>query len=147
MYQEMLAFLRTKRVGVISVEMLDGSPHGAAVHFAHTEKPLAFIFLTDRKYRKSEPLLNRGITRASLVIGSSEDEMKSLQIDGEAALSEDQELKKIYFSKFPDKLGKYQGPDDIFFTFTPTWWRYTDWRKPEGKVILTSDGKIEVVKS
>ncbi len=136
MPKEALNFLNTQRVGVIAVKMLDDSPHGATVHFAHTENPLTFIFLTTPTYRKCEPLW-KGETIASFVVGTSEEIMKTLQMDGAAKLADTDELRKVYFAKFPDKL--YKHPEDIFFTFTPTWWRYTDWTLPQGKTIFISD--------
>ena len=138
MNEEILGFLDSKRIGVISVEMLDGSPHGATVHFAYQRDPLTFVFLTDRTYRKMEPLLKNSSTRASLVIGTDEDEMKTLQLDGTALSSEDQNFKDVYFSKFPDKKEQYGGPDDVFFVFKPAWWRYTDYKAPEGKKVVVS---------
>ncbi len=144
MNPEVLAYINTQRVGVIAVEMTDGSPHAATVHFAHHDDPLTFIFLTSPTYRKVEPLLQKELVRASFVIGLEEvpgGKEKTFQLDGVARLlSADEEmLKKVYFAKFPSKEGKH--PDDVFFMFTPIWWRFTDWANPAGKTILTSDGK------
>jgi uncharacterized protein YhbP (UPF0306 family) len=136
MPQEVLDFIKGERVGVIAVQMPDGSPHGATVHFAFMENPSTFIFMTSPDYKKSEPL-KRGPTRASFVIGTSEAVMKTLQIDGEAQLAESEEVKKIYFEKFPEKAGK--NLTALFFTFTPAWWRFTDWTKPKGKMVLSSE--------
>ena len=86
MNKEALEFLKKERVGVLSVEMMDGSPHGATVHYAHTEDPLIFYFETYREYRKAEPLFGREKTRASFVVGSDESNMKTLQLDGEVCL-------------------------------------------------------------
>lgn len=141
MNQVILDYIKSQRVGVLAVEMLDGTPHGSTVHFAHVENPLTFIFLSTPTYRKLEPL-RKGETAASFVIGTGEDVMKTLQMDGQATLAGTEELRKIYFTKFPEKLDKH--PEDIFFVFTPAWWRYTDWTLPEGKTIFTSDGKVTV---
>ena len=138
MSEEIYAFLDSKRIAVIAVEMLDGSPHGATVHFAYQKDPFTFVFLTDRNYRKVESLLKNQSSRASLVIGTDEEEMKTMQLDGVAALLEGKELEEIYFTKFPDKREQYESPDDIFFTFTPKWWRYTDYKASEGKQIIAS---------
>ncbi len=139
MKPEILEYLRSQRVGSLAVEMMDGSPHGSTVHFAHSDDPLMFVFLTERGYRKAEPLLQKEVTRASFVIGASEAEMKTLQMDGEALLldSETQYLQDIYFDKFPEKREKYGGPEDFFFCFKPTWWRYTDYT-PTGKTVVLS---------
>lgn len=132
----MLDFLKTQRVGVIAVEMPDGSPHGATVHFAHTEDPFRFIFLTDPESRKHEPLAGKKTVRATFVIGASEETMKSLQMDGEAQLMDTPEVRDAYLSTFPGKIEKFA--HNVLFTFSPIWWRYTDWKTPEGKKIWTS---------
>lgn len=141
MKQEILDYLKTQKVGVLAVEMLDGSPHGATIHFAQTENPLVFYFETSKKYRKAEPILNKESVRASLVVGSDPNDMKTLQLDGQVQLiseSEKEKFKKIYFGKFPEKLAKSYGDEQVYFTFTPTWWRFTDWTTPAGKLVITS---------
>ena len=143
MEQGILDYIKGQRIGVLAVEMLDGSPHGATLHFAHSEEPLTFFFLTSPEYRKSEPFLKNGKARASFVVGVNEDDMKTLQLDGEAKLEDTEEIRNLYFGKFPDKLGKH--PEDIFISFKPTQWKHTDWTRPEGKTIFTSDGEVKVV--
>jgi uncharacterized protein YhbP (UPF0306 family) len=142
MNQDILDYIKSQRVGVLAVEMLDGSPHAATVHFANTENPLQFFFKTHKGYRKCEPLYGKEITRASFVIGSDESNMKTFQADGEVRLIKEEEkelFNDVYLGKFPEKKEKPKGPDDVFFTFIPKWWRFTDWTKPEGKLILTSE--------
>lgn len=144
MNPEILNYIKSQRVGVLAVEMLDGSPHGATVHFANTENPLQFFFETYREYRKAEALFGREISRATFVIGSDESNMKTLQMDGEMRLikpEEKQIIDDVYLGKFPEKKEKSKEPKVVFFTFIPKWWRFTDWTKPEGKIILTSDTK------
>lgn len=141
MIPEIIDYLKTQRVGVLAVEMIDGSPHGATVHFAHTESPLTFWFETYHDYRKAEPILKNQITRATFVIGCDEGNMKTLQMDGEVRVlkSEDKEtFEKVYLGKFPEKRAKYDEGKFLGFTFVPTWWRFTDWTGPEGKKIITS---------
>lgn len=136
MQKEILDYIESQRVGVLAVKMLDGSPHASTLHFAYIENPLTFIFLTSPSYKKVESL-KEGDCLASLVIGTSEDVMKTLQMDGTAKLVDSEELRSAYFKKFPEKLDKH--PDDIFFIFTPSWWRFTDWTTSQGKIILTSE--------
>ena len=142
--KEILEYLNGQRVGVLALEMLDGSPHGSTVHFAYSEEPLVFFFETNRKYRKSEPLFGKPATRASLVIGSSEEDMKTLQMDGEARLIREEEhdvFWEVYFRKYPEKAKKAKDSEVVFFSFTPAWWRFTDWTRPEGKTIWNSSPK------
>lgn len=142
MNQEILDYLKSQRVSVLAVEMLDGSPHAATVHFAHSGNPLAFFFRTSRDYRKAEALVGKASARASLVIGMAESDMKTLQLDGEVRLLRDDEkemFNEIYLGKFPEKEAKPDDPKVLNFVFTPIWWRFTDWKTPQGKMIVTSD--------
>ena len=136
MKKEVLDFLKTERVGVLAVKMPDGSPHGATLHFASSEDGITFVFHTSPSYRKVEAL-KQGDTAASFVVGTSEEIMKTLQMDGIAKFEDTEEIRRVYFEKFPEKLKKPS--DGLFFTFTPTWWRFTDWKTPQGKVVLTSE--------
>lgn len=142
MKKEIIDFIQSQRVCVLAVEMLDGSPHASTVHFAYDEKTDTFFFETNRAYRKYEPLSGREITRASIVIGTDESNMKTLQLDGEVTSIvegiEKEVFSEIYFSKFPNKQAKASDPALVFFSFKTTWWRFTDWTQPQGKVILTS---------
>jgi uncharacterized protein YhbP (UPF0306 family) len=140
MPKEIYEFLDSQPVGVISVEMEDGSPHGATVHFAYQKSPFAFVILTGRNYRKAQSILAKKATRASLVIGTDERAMKTFQLDGVATVPETNEFEKVYFAKFPGKKEKFDTSDEVFFVFTPTWWRYTDYKAPKGKQTLVSEG-------
>lgn len=144
MQQDILDYLKTQRICVLSVEMMDGSPHAATVHFAHSENPFLLMFQTERQYRKSEPLYGREKSRASVVVGVNESDMKTLQMDGEVRLLREDEMeifKEIYLTKFPKKIKSSSEPNAVMFGFFPTWWRFTDWTRPEGKKILTSEDK------
>ncbi|PIR87275.1 MAG: hypothetical protein COU11_01245 [Candidatus Harrisonbacteria bacterium CG10_big_fil_rev_8_21_14_0_10_49_15] len=139
---DILKYLKTQRAGVIALEMTDGSPHAATVHFAHTEDPFIFYFETYREYRKAEPILRNEVTRASFVVGTAETDMKTLQIDGVARHSTDEKLiTEVYLAKFPNKKPKRDADPDkfIFFSFTPRWWRFTDWTHPDGKIVISSE--------
>lgn len=145
MPKEILDYLNTKRVGVLAVEMLDGSPHAATVHFAYDEDSGLFLFETDRRYRKSEPLFGKEATRASFVIGFEETNTKTLQLDGIAQLVKTEAGKelfeKVYYGKFPEKAEKAKklGDNWVSFSFKPTWWRFTVWTEDKGKVIISSE--------
>lgn len=143
MNPELIDFLKTSQTCVISIEMMDGSPHAATVHFANSENPFMFCFVTDRNYRKSEPLLGREVSRASLVVGVDERNKKTFQADGEARVlkgEEGQLFKETYFGKFPQKHEAVMADhNSLLFVFIPTWWRFTDYTKKTGKLILTSE--------
>ena len=148
MHPDALAFLNSQRVCVFAIEMPDGSPHASTVHFTAIGNEPILVFETDRRYRKSEALFNRDISRASIATGFEEGKnSKTLQMDGEArVLSSDDEHLKTYLDKFPEKAEKIHGSNVVLFEFKPIWWRYTDWSKPEGKTVYLSDGSVKVMK-
>lgn len=133
---EVIEFLKTRRVCVLAVEMPDGSPHAATVHFAHAEDPLTFIILTSPTSRKYQAFA-KVPARATMVIGTTEQDEQTLQLDGEICLSDNSEFQDLYDKKFP-KAGHLFKKDELF-TFVPTWWRFSDWTKPKGQMILTSN--------
>jgi hypothetical protein len=65
-----------------------------------------------------------------------------MQLDGvvEVVNHDEQELfDSVYFEKFPEKMKKEKETTTIYFKFTPTWWRYTDWKHEDGKFIIHSE--------
>ena len=139
---EIVEYLKEERIGVLAVEMLDGSPHAATVHYSYEENENIFYFETYKEYRKTEPILKGGKVRASFVVGVNEGKMKTLQIDGYVKILEGEEFKifeENYFAKFQNKLEKYKAGGFVCFSFVPSWWRFTDWTGPEGKKILNSE--------
>ncbi len=143
MRKEVLDFIHTQRIAVLAVEMLDGAPHAATVHFASNKDASVFYFETYRPYRKAEALFGRAKSRASLVVGFSEADMRTLQIDGEIRLLETELEKKqfeeFFLEKFPNMKVKMPRPDFIPFLLVPTWWRYTDWTGSNGKIVYNSE--------
>jgi uncharacterized protein YhbP (UPF0306 family) len=135
-----ISYIESNRILVLAVQMPDGSPHAATVHYAYDAARNLFIFETYREYRKMEAFASTGTTRASLVIGSSESDMRTLQIDGTARLLNDSdEGVVLYMKTFPEKQGKYEAQKLVFFACTPTWWRFTDWTHADGKRVETSE--------
>jgi general stress protein 26 len=145
MQPEITDYLATEQVGVLAVEMLDGGPHAATVHFAHAPGSLVLYFETYFESRKAEPLFGREATRASFVVGSDARAMKTLQLDGTVSLvtpEEKEAYAAVYFGKFPGKIEKSKDPKFTSFKFVPTWWRFTDWTLPSGKLVLVSGESI-----
>ena len=145
MQKEVIDFINSQFLSVLSLEMPDGAPHAATMHFAFSENPRMFLFETYRPHKKSEALFSRPESRASLVIGFDEKSRRTLQLDDEARLLLDDTerllFNKIYFKRFPNKKEKSKDPKFVFFAFLPRWWRFTDWDAPGGKLVLTSEDK------
>ncbi len=129
-------FLQKHRISVLSLVDAENAPHSSALHYAWDESRNLFLFFTRTKTKKYE-LLSSGIARASLVIGFSEEEFITVQLQGNAAMLHDEEAKAAYLQKFPHIRQRVHDADAIFLCFEPTWFRYTDY-KPTEPIIFTS---------
>jgi len=137
-----LDFLTKERVCSLTTLLKDGSPHGAALHFSHKNNPVELYFSTEKTSIKCEALLEENTVKGSVVVGFSEDEWITLQMDGEVSVISDKDelnaAQKIHYPKHPESEKYKDYPNTIFLKFTPKWWRYTDYNiKPE--TILSSE--------
>lgn len=132
MNQKVSEFLNAHHVGVLSVQLKSGKPHGATVHFSHQDNPLKVFFMTDRNSKKVEAILDGSTMGASFVTGFDEDSMQTVQMDGSVRIVTDAAeiaaLKEVHYAKLPSAK-KWEGaPDSVFLEFTPTWWRFKDYK-------------------
>ncbi len=142
MNQDILSFINSQRIAVLAVGMPDGAPHAATIHFASAPDASRFYFITSVGTKKAEALSKEKTSKASVVVGFDESVMKTLQFDGDIRLIREDELenfKEVYIGKFPEKE-KYLG--ELLVIFAPTWWRYTDFKSSQGKLIITSTDKV-----
>lgn len=133
-------YLAKQQVGCLALAMPDGSVHSAALHYSHSDEPLELYFQSGRDTKKAAAFAN-GPAKASFVIGFSEEEWLTLQIDGEARILSDQakieECQKIHYAKHPSAQ-QHAGPETIYIAFQPNWYRYTDFKsKPETEIEVT----------
>ncbi len=135
-----LNLLTKERICVLSVVLSDGSPHGAVVHYSETTDPLKLFIQTSPTVKTKAIEEQGGSTKASVVIGLSEEEFVTLQMRGDVRIvSDTTELEHIYtihYAKHP-RAEKHKGPNTIFLEFTPTWWRYTDLNTNPRKIITS----------
>ena len=144
MNKRVLDFLAKHRVCSLTTLLKDGSPHAAALHYSHKDEPLELYFSTENTSLKTQSLLAGKSTKASVVIGFSEEEWRTLQMDGAVkAIFDSEELKKahsIHYVKIPDAEQYKDAPATIFLKFIPKWWRWTDYNT-DPPSILSSDQK------
>lgn len=128
-------FIDKEILGVFSINLSDGAPHGATVHFSYSENPFVFYIMTENTTLKAQTLLKNEIQKASLVIGFSEKVWITLQMRGNVKIVTDEkeleETGKVHFGKFP-KSENYKSPQTVFLKFKPHWYRFTDFNtEPE----------------
>lgn len=133
-----LALLNKERVCALSVVLPDGSPHIAVLHYSQQSDPVK-IFIQTYPTVKTKAIKEKGgRAKAAIVVGLSDQEFITLQMRGEIRIISDQKelenIHRVHYSKHPD-AEKYRGPDTIFLEFTPSWWRYTDFKTDPETII------------
>ncbi len=121
---DVLEFLRDKRLAVVATADASGAPEAALVGFAVTPDG-RLIFDTSANTRKAANLAAR--PEVAVVVGW-ENEI-SVQIDGVAHRPSGAELavtKEAYFAVWPDGRARETWPDIAYIVVTPHWLRYSD---------------------
>jgi len=135
-----LDFIKTSRVSVLATVLGNGSPHAAAMHYSHSVNPLEIYFSVDKTSLKCQSLLKKKKNKASVVIGFSEQDWLTLQIDGLISIVSDREklksVKLIHYKKNPSSKEFENNPNTIFLRFKPKWIRYTDFNFEPPRIIL-----------
>lgn len=123
--EELVAFVRDRRLAVVATVAGQGRPEAALVGVAATARG-EIIFDTSRGSRKFRNLTSR--QAIALVIGW-EDE-RTLQIEGVADLPEGEDLarcQEAYFAAFPDGRKRADDPSLAYVRVRPSWYRYSDY--------------------
>ncbi len=130
MDQRILDFIKNNRVTAFTTMLKDGMPHSAALHYSFNGDTQEFYISTSSDTRKCELLKEAGTCKASAVIGLSEEEWITLQMEGIAEIINDPAeitfVQNIHYAMHPNSAKFKDDPLTIFFKFKPTWYRYTD---------------------
>jgi general stress protein 26 len=129
---ELLAFLRSHRLGVLATVSPAGEPECAVVGIAVTDD-LEIVFDTLGNTRKVANL--RKSPKIAFVIGW--DEEITVQYEGVADEPQEAELERlreVYFIVYPDGRERQKWPGITYFRVRPTWARYSDFNAP-GRII------------
>ena len=125
---QIYAFVKVRRLGVVSTIGFDGRPQSALVGIA-ISTDLEIIFDTTDVTRKCANL--RRDPRVALVTGWEGEQ--TLQLEGVADEPKDEELarlKKIYFATYPDGPEREGWPGITYFRIRPHWARYSNYDRP-----------------
>ena len=124
--RDVVEFIRSKGLGVVSTVTKDKSPEGALVNLAVTDD-LELVFYAIETTRKCSNL--RRNPRIAVVIGW--DHEPTLQYEGladEPQGSELERLKEIYALARPNAAGQMAWPGLTYFRVRPKWVRLSDYR-------------------
>lgn len=135
MDQKVVDFLISERMSVMAVDLPSGAPHASAMHFVWQDGVL--YFCTHSNSRKLTGL-TAGQAPGSVVVGFSETDWVTVQLDGQIAEiesgAEKETAKSLILSKYPES-SKYMDKTAVFLKFTPLWWRYTDFKTTPPAII------------
>jgi hypothetical protein len=129
---ELLAYMRSQRLGVLGTLAPSGQPQAALVGYAVTpDLELLFDTLqTTRKYRNMKA--NPGVSfTLGNTVGSGDE--RTVQYEGMAEeLAGDSllHLQPVYFAAWPDGVERIQWPHITWFVIRPRWIRYSDFNIP-----------------
>ncbi|TSC88112.1 MAG: hypothetical protein G01um101416_135 [Microgenomates group bacterium Gr01-1014_16] len=128
MNQKILDFIAKERVCVLSICRPEGTCDAAAMHFSHSSDPFVIYIQTENTSRKCRNLP----ASASIVIGFNEENMTTLQLEGQIKIISDPSqlpaIHQIHYTKHPHAEQYKSDPATIFMVFTPSWVRYTDYK-------------------
>lgn len=135
MDQRVADFLVKERMSVMAVDLPSGAPHASAMHFVFQDGIL--YFCTHSNSRKLAGLAS-GSTSGSVVVGFSEQDWVTVQLDGQIQKielpTEKEAIKRLIVVKYPES-SKYMDETAVFLKFTPTWWRFTDFKSQPPVII------------
>lgn len=129
-------FLTKERCAVLSLLVAKDTVHSAAMLYSYQVDPLELYFFTESDSRKMAYLGQKQTLNCSLVVGTTEEKKKTLQMNGEILFVTDEsylkKIKHVHYARFPKSI-PYESPKTVFLKFVPRWYRFTDYtfRPPE----------------
>jgi general stress protein 26 len=129
---ELLAYMRSQRLGVLGTLAPSGEPQAALVGYAVTPD-LEVLFDTLQTTRKCRNM--KANPRVSFTIGNtvgSGDE-RTVQYEGIAEELADNSLlhlRPVYFATWPDGVERIQWPHITWCVIRPRWIRYSNFNIP-----------------
>ena len=123
---DLLSYMRSHRLGVVSTLAKDGAPQSALVGIA-TADDFRVIFDTVAQSRKHANMVRDA--RASLVLAGPAE--RTLQFEGACTQipkqgSEGAELREAYYRAWPDGRDRLSWNGLVYWCVRPKWARYSD---------------------
>lgn len=126
--KRILDFLTKEHVSALTTVISGKTPHTAAMHFGFDVKNSEFVYFTKMTSRKCISLKIGKKFPASIAVGFDEKKMVEFQAEGKIemiAKNKSESYIKVFANKFK---GAELDEDHIVLVFTPTWWRYTEYK-------------------
>jgi uncharacterized protein YhbP (UPF0306 family) len=126
-HTSVLEFMRSQSIGVETSASLSGVPQAAVIGYVVTDR-LEVFFDTVDSTRKAKNLRENPVI-AFVIGGFSEGDERTVQFQGvadEPVGIELEQLKELYFGRFPDGRERLKWPGLVYFRARPTWLRFSD---------------------
>ncbi len=144
---ELLAFMRRHRVAVQASVLGSGAPQAAIVGVAIGDD-FELVFDTLQTSRKARSL--RRDPRIAVVLGGwGPGEEQTVQYEGladEPAGAEQERVRELYFSVYPDGRARLAWPGLIHIRARPTWLRYSDFGRTPATILELSAAELAVLR-
>ncbi len=144
MDERVVKFLKRHRIAVLTTLVAGGQPHSASLHYAFNQNPFYLVFWTGSGTRKLNNMQENKSSKGSVVIGFSEEEWLTMQMEGEVKwitdANEQNEIWPCYAEKYDERKEYKDTQDSALLKFTPAWWRYSE-VKPLPSIIISSPDK------
>lgn len=131
MDQQTLDFLLTHKICCLTTLLPDGTPHSSVMHYSFTQQPFELYLSTHKNSRKCQALMDGG-SKGSVVIGFSEEEYATFQLEGTVEMitgkSRIEHAREIYYKSNPQASEYKEDPEIVFLVFKPSWWRYANYK-------------------
>ena len=130
-----LSFLRTQKWAIEASVSSRNAPQAALVGFAATD---SFELIFDSPESACKVANLKANPRIALVIGGWDDgDERTVQYEGIADLptgKELQELKSVYFARFPEGREREHWPGIVYVRVKPNWVRYSSFNGPSPEI-------------
>ncbi|HEY1815360.1 MAG TPA: pyridoxamine 5'-phosphate oxidase family protein [Kofleriaceae bacterium] len=130
---ELVTFLRTHRVAVVSTVSPSGAPESALVGFAVSDA-LELVFDTLSTTRKAHNL--RANPRVAIVIGGWGAHEVTAQLEGLADERVGDRLREVYYAAYPDGRERAAWPGLVYVRVRVTWARFSDFAAQPPRIEL-----------
>jgi general stress protein 26 len=141
----LLDFLRSHRLAVEASVSPTGGAQAAVVGFAITDQ-FEIVFDTLVSTRKAQNL--RQNPKIALVVGgSAAGEERTAQYEGiadEPSGAELEQLKRVYYTAYPDGPSRLSWPGLIYVRVQPTWVRYSDYTIEPPLIVEFGAGELHL---
>lgn len=133
-------YINSQRTAVLAVPLANKDVHAAAMLFSYHTSQAEFYFFTESGSNKMQAFKVNNSCRAAMVIGTNEENKKTLQMSGQIFQVKERNtleaVKIIHYARYPESI-PFENQSTVFLSFAPNWYRFTDYQTRPPKIITS----------